>query len=255
MMIDPLPGASEDPDTPNGSATRASHVYALLRRDIVHNQLKAGEKLRVENLAERYRVGATPVREALNRLSAEGLVSQQDQRGFRVSPISKNDLLELTRTRCWVTEIVMREAIAHGGEAWEEGIFLAFRRLSRTPNLLPGDTPALNPAWEQQHHLFHDSLVAACPSRMLLDFYDRMFEAADRYRNLATGRRGVSGRDVQEEHRAIMEATIGRRTEDAIRLLNEHTERTTQTLLELLDEQREPELAKAALPSSAPSAP
>lgn len=221
-----------------GSATRASMVYAQLRRDIVHNHLRAGEKLRVEQLAERYNVGATPVREALNRLSAEGLVSQQDQKGFRVTSISKEDLLELTRARCWVTEIVMRESVKHGDEAWEEGIVLAYHRLTRTPSRLAETPMALNPLWEQHHHAFHDALVAACPSRMLLDFYDRLFEAADRYRNLATGRSEVSSRDVQEEHRQIMEATIGRRTGDAVRLVNEHTERTTQTLLAVLDEQR-----------------
>lgn len=241
------------PDDANGSETLTSRVYGLLRRDIVHNRLKAGEKLRVDNLAERYRVGATPVREALNRLSAEGLVSQQDQRGFRVAPVSKEHLLELTRTRVWVTEIVMRESIAHGDEAWEEGIFIAFRRLTRTPNRLPDDPAALNPAWEHHHHAFHDALVAACPSRMLLEFYDRLFESGDRYRNLSSAPSGGTPRDVQEEHRAIMEATLARRTEEAIRLVNEHTERTTETLLRVLEKQaREATLSKAPLQLGVP---
>lgn len=214
------------------TGTRTSAVYALLRQDIVHNRLKAGEKLRAEVLAERYGVGSTPVREALNRLTSEGLVSQQDQRGFRVAPIGRDNLLELTRTRAWVTEIVLRESILHGDDGWEERIFIAYRRLLRTPQHLP-EQAGLNPAWEQFHRGFHDALVAACPSRMLLDFHDRLFEAADRYRNIASGPE-VSGRDVPEEHRQLMEAVLARRTTEAIRLANEHADRTTQMLLQRL---------------------
>src|SRR5690606_5385935 len=126
-----------------------------LRRDIMHGALPPSTKLRIETLAERYEVGPTPVREALNRLSTEGLVTQQDQRGFRVSPVSKAELLELTRTRAWLSEITLRESIAHGDQAWEENVVLAFHRLSRSPRRLAGDSGELNPVWEQLHHAFH----------------------------------------------------------------------------------------------------
>jgi len=64
-----------------------------------------GEKLRIEVLRTRYDVGGTPLREAMNRLSTEGLVTQSEQRGFRVTPVSADELLELTRTRCWINEV------------------------------------------------------------------------------------------------------------------------------------------------------
>lgn len=214
------------------AATRTSAVYARLRHDIVSNRLKAGEKLRAELLAERYGVGSTPVREALNRLTSEALVTQQDQRGFRVAPVSRENLLELTRTRAWVTEIVLRESIKHGDDAWSDRIFVAYRRLLRLPQHLP-EHAGLNQAWEQCHRDFHAALVAACPSRILLDFNERLFEAADRYRNIAA-RTEDGSRDVPEEHRQLMEAVLARRTEEAIRLANEHTDRTTQILLQQL---------------------
>jgi len=229
------------------AGTLATIVHGHLRRDIVRRVIPPGEKLRVENLAAHYGVGATPVREALNRLVAEGLVTQQDQRGFRATPISRDELLELTRTRAWVAEIVLRESIAHGDDAWEEGILLAFRRLSRTPARLPGDAQEINPAWEVQHHAFHAALIAACPSRQLLDFSARLFESADRYRSLTVHADVGQARDVQAEHRALMEATMERRTADAVRLLNEHTQRTTDLVLGYLDaarESREPREAR-----------
>lgn len=230
-----LPQASATAAGETRAGTLATTVHGQLRRDIVRGVIPPGEKLRVENLAAHYGVGATPVREALNRLVAEGLVTQQDQRGFRTTPISRDELLELTRTRAWVAEIVLREAIAHGDDAWEEGILLAFRRLSRTPARLPDDPREINPAWEAQHHAFHAALIAACPSRPLLDFSARLFESADRYRALTVHADVGQARDVQAEHRALMEATMERRAADAIRLLNAHTQRTTDLVLGYLD--------------------
>lgn len=222
-------------------------MYATLRREIIRGELLPGQKLRVEALAERAKVGATPVREALNRLSMEGLVSLQDQRGFRVAPVSTRHLVELTRTRVWVTEIAVRESIAAGGAAWEDGIVMAYRRLERTPNRLPEAPHEMNPAWEDLHRSFHASLLAACPSRMLLEFSARLFDEGDRYRHLSVRGSPSHARDVREEHRQLMEAALARRTDEAIRLSNEHTLLTTQKLLAFLQQQEgEPHAALAA---------
>ena len=212
------------------SGTLASTVYEQLRREIVSARLAPGEKLRIEALRVRYGVGGSPVREALNRLSAEGLVWQQDQKGFRVSPVSEEELLELTRTRFWINEIALRESIQHGDAAWEETIILAFHRLSRTPTRLEDDSGMLNPLWEQQHRAFHASLIAACRSRWLLNFAEMLFDCADRYRHLSAKATPRTPRNVIKEHRAILEATIERKTEQAIALLNAHLGKTTEVV-------------------------
>ena len=80
--------------------TRASAVYDALRNDILQGVFKPSEKLRVELMGKRHGVGASPVREALSRLSAEGLVSRNEQRGFSVAALVWEDLTVLTQTRC-----------------------------------------------------------------------------------------------------------------------------------------------------------
>ncbi|MPZ35040.1 MAG: GntR family transcriptional regulator [Rhodospirillales bacterium] len=210
------------------SGTLASTVYEQLRREIVSARLAPGEKLRIEALRARYGVGGSPVREALNRLSAEGLVWQQDQKGFRVSPVSEEELLELTRTRCWINEIALRESIQHGDAAWEEAIILAFHRLSRTPTRLEDGSGMLDPVWEQQHRAFHASLIAACRSRWLLNFAEMLFDCADRYRHLSGKVIPRTPRNVVEEHRAILEATINHKADQAIALLNAHLSKTAE---------------------------
>lgn len=224
-------------------ATRASTVYLLLRQDIIRAKLLPGERLRVENLTERYGVGPTPVREALNRLTAEGLVVQQDQRGFRVAPVSVEDLIEVVTTRIWLEEIAIRESIKNGDDAWEEGIMLAYHRLSRIPNRLDEDSQSANPEWESRHHAFHQALIAACPSRTLQGFCKRLFESADRYRHLAVRHTAKGERDVNAEHKALKDAVLARQTDLALRLLKEHTEHTLNTLLKILE--RDGELASS----------
>jgi GntR family transcriptional regulator, carbon starvation induced regulator len=211
--------------------TLASQFYARLRREIVRGILLPGEKLRIESLRSRYGVGASPIREALNRLSADGLVQQQDQKGFQVSPVSLDELFALTRTRYWVNEVTLRESIANGDAAWEEGIVLAFHRMSRTPRPSAQTPDSEAVEWEVYHRRFHASLVAACGSRWLLSFAEMLFESAERYRHLAAGA-FAPYRDPVIEHRAIMEATLGRDTAAAIKLLNHHARRTVEIIVD-----------------------
>jgi len=211
--------------------TLASSVYERLRRDIVEGQLVPGEKLRIDSLRALYGIGASPLREALNRLSAEGLVVQEDQRGFRVPPVSIDDLQELTRTRRWLNEIALRESIARGDPAWEERIVLAHHRLSRTPFNLGGPS-LVNPEWERRHREFHAALIASCGSRWIAAFWAQLFDLADRYRHLSKRGDGQL-RDVNTEHRLIMEATLARNAALAIRLLDEHLSRTAELVASL----------------------
>src|SRR3546814_6982232 len=68
--------------------TLGSLVYDRLLDDIVTGSLTPGQKLTLDSLKERYAVGITPLREALYRLSTSLLVTAEDQRGFRVAPVS-----------------------------------------------------------------------------------------------------------------------------------------------------------------------
>lgn len=120
-----------DPSSPVAPATRTLAAYESLRHDIVTGILAPGAKLKIESMCDRYGAGSSPIREALNRLYAEGLVSLHEQRGFRVRTVSVDELQELARTRCLVNEIAVREAILRGDAKWEEGIVLAFHRLMR----------------------------------------------------------------------------------------------------------------------------
>jgi GntR family transcriptional regulator, carbon starvation induced regulator len=215
-------------ETADGAAgtTRASAVYEQLRSDITHGVLEPGSKLRVEAMCTRYGVGASPLREALSRLSAEGLVARTDQRGFSVSALQWDELPILTHNRLQLESLALRESIEHRDAAWEDQLVLLVHRLSRTPRSLSADHYVPNPAWEALHRDFHRGLLARCPSRWLRGFCESLADEAYRFRQVAAGK-SFSSRNEHAEHVAIFEAAIEGRVDDALRLLAEHYTRTS----------------------------
>jgi DNA-binding GntR family transcriptional regulator len=213
-------------DANGGAMTLATVVYEQIRSDILSGALKPRDKLRIELLKKRYQTGSSPIREALNRLSAERFVVQHDQRGFYVAAVSLAEFQELTRTRSLIYEIAIRESLAHGDAAWEERIVIAMHRLSRAPWLIEGDPRRPNPEARKAHRELHRALVGACGSTWLLDFADSLFDQADRYRFLSHSSGDGAKRDSNAEHRKLVEATLARDVELTTRLTLEHIQRT-----------------------------
>src|SRR5690606_4784024 len=146
--------------TPASGRSRTSFVYDRLRDDIVQGRFAPGAKLKIEELRARYDSGATPVREALSLLAADGLVERLEQRGFRVAEASAREFEELLAIRCWTEERALRLSIVHGGKDWEERIVLARYRLASTSRVPPDINPAQNVEWGRNHRNFHRSLRA-----------------------------------------------------------------------------------------------
>ncbi len=211
-------------------STQASTVYDRLQNDILTGKLQPGLKLRLKDLIEKYDTGNSPLREALNRLSANGMVLREENRGFRVQTASTDELAELTRTRCWLEEIALRESIANGDTAWEERIVLAFHWLARTAQNAEDPTFFTSQEWEQHHSEFHLALISACNSNILMDFCAELSQRSFRYRNLAEV---VEYRDRHEleEHRELQQAALGREADLAVELLHKHYTVTSEILL------------------------
>jgi DNA-binding GntR family transcriptional regulator len=227
---------SESIGKPEGAAgTLASSVYDMMRQDILKGDLPPGEKLRVEYLRDRYGVGASPIREALNRLSVDGVVMRVDQKGFRVATVSVAELDELIKTRCWLEETAIRESIAAGDDAWEERLVLAFHRLSKAPRSAEQITYAINPDWEVLHRAFHLALIGACGSRWLISYCEQLNDLADRYRQLAV-RVTYPRRNELDEHKAIMDAAVNRDPDRAVEVLMDHYRRTAEIIRDSVDQ-------------------
>ncbi|WP_409488467.1 GntR family transcriptional regulator [Pseudomonas promysalinigenes] len=212
----------------NRSSTRATGLYDQLREDLLSGTLQPGSKLTIDTLAERYASSPTPLREALNRLISDGLVEKRELRGFVVTPVSDEDLMEITKTRCWLEEIALRESIMRRDRTWEEALVLAHHRLARTPRSLSLESFENNPEWEPLHRAFHRTLISGCGSRWLLTFCELLADQHHRYRTLSAPRAFSIKRDVKSEHEQILDAAITGNVDEAVALLKAHIERTAR---------------------------
>ena len=204
-------------------------AYSKLRNDILRGVLEPRTRLRVNEVAGRYGCGAIPTREALNRLAAEHLVVHSEQRGFAVAPISARDLRDLARARSMLVEVAMREAVLNGDAAWEERVLVSYHRLSKVPRYLSLEPRVPNPAYEGPHREFHSALVSGCGSQWMVSLCERLFDHAERYRNLS---RKLQVAPREDEHKQIVDAALGRRVEESIALSKRHVEITAEIILQ-----------------------
>lgn len=214
-----------------GIGTLAELAFQRLRRDILGGVLAPGAPLRAAELSRRYALGLSPLREALMRLGAEGLVAAEGQKGFKVAAASRAELKDLFIARRHMETLCLAEAIAHGDAAWEAGIVASFHLLALTPLPRHGGEAEAVDLWEARHKAFHDSLVAACPSAWLRQFHQQTFDHGERYRRLRMFLRPAappSAEAIAAEHRTIMEAALARAAETACRLIADHVTRTEQ---------------------------
>jgi DNA-binding GntR family transcriptional regulator len=202
------------------SMTLSTAVYRELRAEVLSGRLKPGVKLRAEDLRKRFNIASSPIREALNRLVSEGFVALEDQKGFRVAPVSESDLHELVLARCAIDGAAISESIRRFDVPWEEGLVLALHRLSRASRQADEQLPAGEMSWETLHREFHCALVSGCGSRWTRRISEQLFDAAERYRLLAAQQ--ISERNELAEHQAIVEACLSRRPADAVDLLQRH---------------------------------
>jgi GntR family transcriptional regulator, carbon starvation induced regulator len=215
--------------------TDAQTAIGLLRRDIVAGVLRPETKLKLRILKERYGIGGSPMREALAKLSAEGLVAQTSQRGFRVPALSPAALRDITRSRQLVEVQAVKLAIAHGGAAWEDEIIASYRLLEAELMRRGGQKDLRRIDFELRHHRFHRALIAACPLDAVRAFCDGLYVQATRYRNLLAAFEFTSA-VVIDEHRLLMDAVLSRHQKTAASALHDHIGLTADVLMATLQD-------------------
>lgn len=210
------------------SFTIATSVQNRIRQDVLDLTLKPGQTLRFDGLRERYGVSLSPLREALMRLIAEGLVLLEDHRGFRVAPVSREHLLDLTMVRRETEALAIRLSMEKGDELWESFVLASFNTLAKYPG--KNGRELFDPEWEKRHRTFHYSLYAACGSPILLGSIAHYTNQWERYR-LLSGRFMSRRRNIAREHEALKKAVLARDMAAATRAIQQHISLSTESIL------------------------
>ena len=209
------------PEAPlrKASRTLTTDLFEQIRSDILHNRLEPGSRLLFRDMRELYQSGLSPLREALMRLVSEGLVLLEDHKGFRVAPVSREEMIDIANTLLELEAIAIRMAVEKGDDRWEAQIVARYHELSKREMFAADGT--LDTEWEARNVAFHEALYEACGSPSLKLVCHLLYERHSRYRRLRT-RQGDPSRNVSKEHEGLMRATVGRNADAAVALLRKH---------------------------------
>ena len=214
--------------------TIADQTYRHIRRDIISGALPPGTKLAMEMLTKRYAVGLSPLREALVKLTGDALAVAEGQRGFWVSQISLDELQDTISTHLLIETQALSLAIAKGGADWERAVRQAYEELSSLEARPKGGDAATFARWENANRRFHEALVSACGSKWLLRLRSTLHYHSERYRMISQAEASTE-RDAHDEHEAIVEAVLARKTSRACRLIELHLQRTADVVRAALE--------------------
>jgi DNA-binding GntR family transcriptional regulator len=205
-------------------------VVEHVRNMILKGQLLPGQRLLQEELAEKLGVSRTPIREALQRLAHEGLVSISSYKGASVAKFSGSDLIEVYSVR------IALESYA----AYQAAQNITDGELMRLETLMKEMGEAFqNKDFEhllEVHHRLHANIYAIAGKQRLYELIIQYLDLASLYQRMALSLgRGAS--DPIKEHNDILE-TLRRRDADAAgRIVRTHLELTVAELLGLFQEQ------------------
>ena len=207
--------------------TKSTAVYRLLKRDILNGRLKPGEKLVASRIAEAYGVSIIPVREALNRLRAEGLVTIVPHTGAYVTEIDLEDLKDLYPIRGVLEGLAARLACSRLGERDFGLLDRLIRKMDRV--IEEGRFPEMGAL----NYEFHMAIYRASGNKHLVKLIEDLWQKTGRVRGifaLVPERAKESNR----EHREILQALEAGDARRAEELVIQQDERTLEALMRYL---------------------
>ena len=204
-------------------------IYWDLRKRMIAAELGAGDKLKPDELRDKYGCAASTIREVLFRLSCDRLVSFQDQRGFRMPQVSRRSLYELTELRSLVEREGARLSLQNGDLEWEADLTAAHHKLTHVETSITKGARNFDQVLADSEWQFHRTLISACGSETLKDHYR---DVHDRQRlSLVMAAGGAAYRDGNtQEHRAILDAALARDAARCDELLDAHLRRGLEEL-------------------------
>lgn len=220
---------------PHSNQPLVNYCYQHLRDSIVRGDFAPGEKLQIAKLKDFLKVGPTPIREALSRLISSGLITTEDNKGFRVKPVSETEIQDIYSTFCQIENLALQSAIDHGTTTWEANIMAALYKLSLIEN---SKNPVDGHEWSERNYEFHCALIAACPSACLLKIREDLYQQFDRYCHLGFLINATPLPINHKKHCEIAEAVIARDKEKACRLMSQHLKGSLEKVIKQLSTQR-----------------
>lgn len=221
------------PRPPMAEANVTNMAYEAIRQDLLVCRLAPGARVSVLGLSKVLGASQSAIREALSRLTAEGLVVIEPNRGFIVTPMSVGRFASLSKARTAIDALCLRDSIAAYDVEFEVELVAASHRMLRRLEQLDGSEAAIT-HYVRAHARFHEAMVSRCNNPWLLWMRGLLFAQSVRYRNFCL----PFARDKSEFYSAegpFLRAIFCKDTDAAERLLIEQYERVCALICERLE--------------------
>jgi DNA-binding GntR family transcriptional regulator len=197
----------------------ADRAYSDVRSDIIFGRLSPGARLPLDRLASAYSTSISTLREILSRLSSEGFVIAEGQRGFQVAPVSAEGLQDVAAMRLLLERYALPLSFAAGDLEWESRVVATYHKLAHMERRMLAGERDQTEQWKRYDREYHRVLVEACGSQTLLDVYDGVFDHYLRYQIVAVVFRGAL---AAEEHLLLRDCALARDHTQACSVLTRH---------------------------------
>ncbi|MBL8383306.1 MAG: GntR family transcriptional regulator [Burkholderiales bacterium] len=221
-----MAGGRRSPSGAAGGGTLIREVvHDGLRADILSCALMPGSLLQENDLALRYGVSKSPVRDALLRLEQQGLIEVLPRKGYRVRPVSVADAAEMYEMRLLLERACVARAIDHADPATLAALD-SYRDSGRTTDL---------PSWIAYNRAFHLAVARAAGSARLARAAGQIIEEFDRLTYMSIVRFSTDGlAALVAEHGALIDALQARDRRRAQVLARTHVEEARDRLLDAI---------------------
>lgn len=201
------------------SQTAGESGYERIRTDIIFGRLAPSAKLRLDDLKSGYGVSVSTLREILSRLTSERLVVAEGQKGFQVAPVSVANLKEIAALRLLLECRALEQSFAAGDTEWEAYVVAAHHRLAWVEERMSQGDRSQTEHWKRCDWEFHQALISACGSKMLVETHAAVFDKYLRYQMIALSyREGIAA----AEHAALRDCAVNRDAAEACEILRRH---------------------------------
>jgi len=225
-------------DTPtNGSKQSVlDGAYVRLRRQILRGDQVPGQRLKLDGLSDQLGVSINTLREILRRLVSEGLVVAEENKGFKVAPVSAGELQEITELRCLLECEALARSIENGDLDWEGRVVSAHYKLRKFEQEMSKDDVSRAEDWEAHNYALHEALISACGLPKLHEFQRAVYDQSLRYRMIAIRLSGRSVKEAALDHERLVQLALERDKDQAVGLLKAHIRRgAREANVDLLD--------------------
>ena len=201
-------------------------VYAQLRREILSCDLAPGSKIFEQELAERFGVSKSPVREALLRLQEQNLVDVQPRSGYRVRAISRSEAGEMYEMRYLYERACVMRAIAHASDA-------AIASLEDHV-MMKAHLPISE--WIAANRRFHSAIAEICGNGRLADATTKLIDQFDRFTFVSVTKleQPPDFRRFNDDHLALVQAMRKRDKRRAAAIVKSHIDTSRDRTLQAL---------------------